>query len=221
MTDLIYTLSTNAFNKLRQNQTVKKAWQKINNTKIWGCASCLYESYGQPETVCEFYHNYIKDDEHKKLLKHYTTVLYNADGGKERKSIYFYFIIYHLFTETLIGCQREQRIMQMLSDIGFEVNNAEDEDDIYNGIDFIICKDNRNYAIQVKPISFFLGNKNEGLIKDRINAFNKEKNTWLKYNIPTYYIIYNGDEIVKNPNGKYCNKLADLINQDGTTKYKN
>ena len=206
-----------AFYALRNHKEVTTIWNRINNTAIWECATCCFNRW-QPDTMEEFKVQYESHKNHKELINHYATVLRDNDPFKQQHSVYYWFIIYHLIVETFRGCQREKQIEEYLQHNGFEVVHGDDEDDIYCGIDLIASNDACSYALQVKPISFFRGNNNQGLIEDRKRAFQKEQNTLDKYGIPTYYIIYNGDELVRNSKGKLCHRLKDLITRDGKTK---
>lgn len=206
------------------NKRLKKTWDTINDTYTWGCASCLYDKY-QPKSVEDFYIQYVDDPYDPQdpqysgrnicYILQYAKKLQELDNCTFSIDMYYLYIIYHLITETYYGCSKETVLQEELKKRGYEVMNANDNDDIYNGIDLILSKDGKKYAIQCKPFTFFKGNNNKGLIEDRIKAIQKQENTYNKYRIPTYYVIYDHQGWIKNENDGYCFSLRQLITKEG------
>ena len=144
-------------------------------------------------------------------------------------------IINHAIIETFDGHQAELEVMNYLSNFPeIKVTPCEGVLDAVYGID-IIAKPNkgRPHYIQIKPITTFLGNNNQSLIRDRKNFFAQQPKI-------ERYLIKEGrsDEISEKEymcydkrhyertkeisfldmNGKKRFGLSELINNNGTTK---
>lgn len=203
-------------------------WYGMNNTRDFGSVAYLYKKYGYPESYDKFFEMYTNDHKENskengrnyKYLVAKASELRNRDNNMYPIGIYFDFLMQKLIVDTFNGLAKESEVKKMLEDSGFTVTTPTLNEDKDFGIDLKVYKDNNLLCmIQVKPNTFFKGNNNYSLINDRKKAIEKEKKVTTIYNVPTFFIIYKKDdgEFIQR-NGKYCFKLNNLINQDGTTK---
>lgn len=203
-------------------------WYGMNYTKDFGSVAYLYKKYGYPNTCEAFYNKYISDhkENSKENGRNYYYLIAKANELREKDNnmypinVYFDFLMQKLIVDTKNGLEKESEVKKMLEESGFTCTIPTLNEDKDFGIDLKVYSDNQLLCmIQVKPNTFFKGNNNESLINDRKKAIEKEKKTISIYNVPTFFIIYkkdNGEFLQRN--GKYCFKLNNLINNDGTTK---
>lgn len=144
-------------------------------------------------------------------------------------------IINHCIIETFNGKKYELFIKNVLSNNGYIVQNTNGKIDEIYGIDIIAKKNDKYRYFQIKPVTAFIGNKNQSLIEDRINFYRKEYdwNTvgYKQYNLPKGEILYmcydkNKKDIafLKNKNtNRHFFRLNELCNTNGETliEYKN
>lgn len=124
-------------------------------------------------------------------------------SGNEKISIDTYtsidYIIAHAIAETFIGGNREKLIHDYVSKNGAEIlkNDIYEMWDRTYGIDLVILYNGKKFIAQIKPISFFLGER-DSLIKDRqdavtkINEFKKIYPEFSNSNLK--YIVYDDRE---------------------------
>lgn len=207
---------------------LKEKWYGLNGTDNVGCCTYLYKKYGYPDTYEDFYNSYVNDtlssgkengrNEH--YLYKIAKVLAKKDNYRFTMEEYFSYIIKKLIADTLDGAQMESKVNEMLLSKGLITEAPTLVEDTKYGIDLKVYKENKLVCmIQVKPHTFFIGNNNQSLIKDRVKALVKEQNVKNLYHVPTAYIIYNKNtkEFIRT-NGKLTHRLSQLINEDGTTK---
>ena len=211
-----------------RNTDLKEKWYGLNRTDNVGCCTYLYKKYGYPDTYEDFYNSYINDtlnvsrengrNEH--YLYRIAKVLAKKDNYRFTMEEYYSYIIKKLIADTLDGAQMESKVNEMLLSKGLTTEAPTLVEDTKYGIDLKVYKENKLVCmIQVKPHTFFIGNINQSLIKDRVKALVKEQNVKNLYHVPTAYIIYNKNtkEFIRT-NGKLTHRLSQLINEDGTTK---
>lgn len=208
---------------------LKEKWYGMNSTNNFGCCTYLYKKYDYPDTYEDFYEAYIKDSsfndkEHgrnEEYIYKMAYMLYLKDDERFNIEDYYSYIIKKLIYDTLNGCKQESKVNELLKRKGLRTESPTINEDLKYGIDIKVYeKEKLLYMIQVKPNTFFIGNRNKSLINDRLKAIEKENKTKKQYGVNTYYIIYNktDGQFILNK-GKYLShRLSDLINTDGTTK---
>lgn len=215
---------------IQYNNKLKNKWYILNGTKNVGCMTYLYKKYNNPKTYQQFYEAYITDKYNKKnpetcgrneeYLNKVARKLMNLDNNEEQFSVYYNYIIQKLIIDTYDGLQKENQIKQKLINKGYTCVEPTYYEDVKLSIDFKVYKDNNLYClVQIKPLSFFLGNRNQSLIQDRIKAIKKEKKAEQQFKVPLVYIIYKDDKLIKNNKGNIAHRLLNLINLDGTIKF--
>lgn len=203
-------------------------WYGMNCTRDFGSVAYLYKKYGYPESYNKFYEMYTNDhkENSKENGRNYeylvakASELRNRDNNMYPIDIYFDFLMQKLIVDTFNGLAMESEVKKMLEESGFTCTTPTLWEDKDYAIDLkVYMDDNFICIVQVKPNTFFKGNGNDSLINDRKSAIEKEKKVTSIYNVPTFYIIYKKDsgKFIEH-NGKYCFRLHDLINNDGTTK---
>ena len=224
-----FTINVERGKEIDNTTDLKEKWYGMNSTGNFGCCTYLYKKYGYPDTYEDFYKTYIKDTsfndkEHgrnEEYIYKMAYMLYVKDDERFNIEDYYSYIIKKLIYDTLNGCKQESKVNDLLKRKGLRTESPTINEDLKYGIDIKVYeKDKLLYMIQVKPNTFFIGNRNQSLINDRKLALEKEQKTKQQFGVNTYYIIYN-----KNDNnfifnkGKYLShRLEDLINTDGTTK---
>ncbi len=208
---------------------LKEKWYGMNSTNNFGCCTYLYKKYGYPDSYEDFYKEYVKDTsfndkEHgrnEEYIYRMAYMLFIKDDERFNIEDYYSYIIKKLIYDTLNGCKQESKVNDLIKRKGLRTESPTINEDLKYGIDIKVYeKDKLLYMIQVKPNTFFIGNKNQSLINDRKLALEKERKTKEQYGVNTYYIIYNktDGQFILNK-GKYLShRLGDLINNDGTTK---
>lgn len=209
------------------NPQLKEIWSNINSTKNWGCCTYLYKKYGCPSTVEDFYIKYTTDDDdnnnpkehgrNKDYIWSYAEML-SEYVTAPTETIYWY-IVQKLIVDTFNGCQKEQKAKELLVSKGYSGVSPTLEEDTEFAIDLKVYNENKHlFNLQVKPDTFFKGNTNQSLIRDRISAFKKDLKAKNKYGVPTLYLVYSKEtgSFIHNPKGKYLFRLTDLVNNDGT-----
>lgn len=192
-------------------------FNKYNQVNKLGCLTCLYRQY-KPKDEEEFKRLYLKE-----YSEEYNDVILKlkTDVKEYSYSDLVNFLDKKLFTNTIEGIKKELKAQEIIKNSGYKVEQPNENDDVKLGIDFKCFKDNKlKFLIQVKPHTFFIGNTNESLVRDRKKAIEKERLAKSKYKVPVIYLVYNknNDEFIKNKQGKYSYLLTNLINHDGTTK---
>lgn len=213
-------------------------WKHYAGRDVIGDCSNLFQRL-QPTDYYDFYLKYTKDGEdtigNRKKMKFYGRTeeeieniakMYRDTCGDYSIPLEDYIknIYTHTLIETFDGQMSEQKVNQLLTNLGYTYEKPQGNEDSKYGIDFKVYKNNiLQFVLQIKPISFFKGVKNESLIRDRKNAFDKQELVWKKFNVPTYYMIYNA---VKNgeirwisENNKLCFELSSLCNRENGIPY--
>lgn len=208
---------------------LKEKWYGLNSTDNLGCCTYLYKKYGYPEKYKDFYKAYTTDNQDsgkengrsEQYLLNVANILAFKDDFRFSIEEYYSYIVKKLIVDTLDGSKKETEVNELLKRKGLRTESPTINEDLKFGIDIKVYKDDDlKYMIQVKPNTFFIGNRNQSLINDRIKALEKERKTKEQYGVNTYYIIYNksNGQFILNK-GKYLShRLGDLINNDGTTK---
>lgn len=184
-------------------------WKLFAGRKSIGDCSNLFQRLC-PTDYYDFYVKYTKDGEDTVLNR--SEFIYSGRTEEEIKSIaekyrdecndysypledYIKNVYMHTIIETFDGQLKERQVNQILTNFGYTYEKPNNDEDSKYGIDFKVFKEGKLiFVIQVKPISFFIGNKNQSLINDRKNAFKKEALVREKFNVPTYYMIYSVEE---------------------------
>lgn len=204
------------------------AYYQVKSRTLVGDLSYLYKKYS-PTSPEDFYNKYINDTYSKdgdvrhhgrtqKQLMDIARRYQNISATGDELKFFYDNLVYHYFIQTYEGHKHEQEIMEYLKSKGKECKTTNPDDDAELGLDLEI-----DIAfIQVKPITFFYGNRNESLINDRLLAIEKYGKAMKKYNKPTVFAIYNkvGNQIfwLKNKNGGILHKIENLIDDEGKTK---
>ena len=217
----------------RISRKYNQIWKKFAGSASIGDCSNLFQRL-QPIDCYDFYLKYTKDGEEtahdrktfkyygrteeeiEEVAKKYMEACGNTSFTFEEfvKNVYM-----HTIVETFLGQIKERQVNQILTDMGYTYEKPIGNEDSHMGIDFKVYKDGRlSFMLQVKPISFFNGIHNKSLIEDRIGAFEKETLVSKKFNVPTYYVVYDTDNGGKvrwlSEDGKLCFKLQRLCNQE-------
>lgn len=218
---------THSRNAEKQHYDWKSTWDNMNATENWGTVTYLYKKYGSPNSYQDFYTAYIADTEGDNAKTHGRSedyITYQAElfkektGGKEGLGVYKDYICKKLFIDTMDGLKWENKAKDWLTDKGYTVEEPDYYQDTTEGIDKLVYKDGSLYCIvQVKPHTFFIGNNNDGLIRDRKNAMKKYNTCRTKYNVPVVYFIYNRNtqEWLNNEKGGMSFNLTTLIDSNG------
>lgn len=214
------------------------AWKMLAGRHSIGDCSNLFQRL-RPANYYDFYVKYTKDGE-ETFLKRKEMPFYGRTEEEietvARKfqekcgdyaiplEVYIKNVYTHVIIETFDGQMCEQNVNQLLTNIGYTYEKPHGNEDSKYGIDFKVYKDNvLSFMLQIKPISFFLGTKNASLISDRKSAFAKQDLVLQKYNVPTYYMIYDIDNVGnirwRSENEKLCFELCRLCNRDNGFPY--
>lgn len=215
---------------------LKETWNKINSTERWGCLTYLYKRYGQPESIAEFYYDYVNDFDDDCMMFNYeespnpkeigrsrefiyqvAEFLQELDDNKEQLDTYYWYIIYKLIYCTFNGCKAERKAKEIIESKMLETKIPTIDEDSKYGIDLKVYNNGKYICnIQVKPDTFFKSNK-ESNCKRRIFDYNKTTKATEKFRVPTYYMIYskNTGNFIKNDNNKFLFKWSDLVDNNG------
>lgn len=220
-------------------------WKKYSARKYVGDCSYLFEKL-KPTSYKDFYEKYVNDGDNTfgkigtddyqrgrtefeiidnaKFL--YETIRKHYPNDDVHFSDCLNVTVGHTIHETYDGHIVENIVDKMLTDKGLKMVKPMGDADTLYGIDrFCYMGDKLVFTLQIKPISFFLGNSNKSLISDRISAFNKCDKVQKAFNVKTYYIIYDSSVssenkvgFVSKSNGKMAFELSEVCNIDGSAK---
>ena len=242
--------------KKKFNQNCNVILKKYISSVCIGQCTYLFDKYN-PKTIYEFIEAYIDDYDNnfdRKTLKGskvkgrsnddlkcianglYGEILCDRTLDKYRFTYEECYdeIINNTIIETFNGKKYEVHVKELLTNSGYLVQNTNGKIDEIYGIDLIAEKNGKYRYFQIKPVTTFIGNKNQSLIEDRINFFKKEKewntNGFIEYNLPKGEILYmcydknkNGILFLKNEKTKKhffrLNELCD-INGETLINYK-
>lgn len=215
------------------NKRFANQWQRLHYRHIIG--DMMYLAYKlQPTSAQDFFNKYTKDGERKvkdeklrgRTVAELQQIARNYQKLCKDRSIkfedFYNNVILHVIVESYEGYIKECSFFNYVKAKGLDIRKAPNNLDAEYGIDFVIYKDNKpKYAIQHKPISFIMGNRNQSLINDRISALYKIKKTKDKFNIPTAYVFYTKErEYMTNDNGNILFNLNKLVDWRGFTQYR-
>lgn len=220
-----HNLQTNTGLHLDQTTDLKEKWYGLNSTDNLGCVTYLYKKYNRPETVEDFYNAYTADTSttstqdirtygrSEEYLENVSSTLAERDNYRFKSEDYFSYILKKLFLDTIKGGKKETELANLLKSKGYIIKEPSFYEDTKLGIDmFVYKKDNLICIIQVKPHTFFIGDKNQSLIKDRQRAIYKEKKCKEQFKVPVFYCIYDKKgNWLRNENNKMCWNLNTLI----------
>lgn len=211
-------------------QKCNMAFYKINSRQSIGDLSYLFQKY-QPTDYQDFYNKYTtdtkcKDRRHCGRSEEELLVIaerYKAFAKSDLPvEIFFNNLIWHIIVQTFEGHRKEIELKQYLINKGFNVKNVKSDLDAEYAIDLLISKGDQKAFIQVKPISFFMGNSNQSLLNDRLLAIKKYKKALDKFGLHTIYCVYkkegNKVEWLTNEKGGLGHKLNSLLADTGITK---
>ena len=209
--------------------------EKFSHKPRVGNCSMLFSKL-QPKTPEEFFYKYITyatENKDKLPIKERglteeeliaISTEYMTEGNKALDfdypfDLYLNTMIYHIITETFNGKQREMDVVNMLENMGYEGKINEGEDDSLYNMDISAYKEGKQqFAIQVKPISFFKSKKPdvEADQKKACEAYERAKRI---HGITTYYMIYkaNPDKSwfwLKNLNNKKTFLIDKIFDYD-------
>ena len=215
-------------NKRKFNRDYNWKWKRIAGPDYIGSCSYLFQDFYSGWTVmhkgtypthtdfARYYFSHINamrsGDELKRPEDHHygRTVTDIVRLAEKYRSMckddtitleqYFDDIVNHVIIETFNGQMREIKLMDEYDRCGFTAEQTSDHWDKDLGVDMIIRKNGviKDY-IQLKPITTFIGNKNESLVRDRIVFYKKEEDKKTEcmecgYDYyPTKFILYNED----------------------------
>jgi hypothetical protein len=224
--------------KLRKYNSI---WKKYAGRNVVGCCSCLFKIL-EPVSYQDFLDKYIRSGENKPMRsnsydwgKTYDELVsiakqYHSEVNDPNISFEDCFddLIMHVIIETFDGQNVENIVKEVLEKSGFVVEKVLGDDDAVLGIDLKV-KDKGGYwyrmFLQIKPVTTFLGNKNQSLISDRINFFEKERMVIDRYgNVPYYYVLYEMDEdgVIRwlSLSNRFRLNLTDLCDENGIALHK-
>lgn len=184
------------YHKIKQLYNIEPLtviWHKEGapSTKIGKCVECYkkwfptlkesvynkfsYEDFGKYYFKnCKSYEEIVKLAEHLQTLfaEHENEFLDKKDEILNLDNI-IDLIVLHAVVETFFGTSIENRVANYIKEKGRQVIKDENLDRTY-GIDLLVESKNKGkfVGIQIKPISFFIGKKQD-LVEDRQKAFEK------------------------------------------------
>ena len=223
----------NAKQVLSCNVIARNAYRNIysHSDKIGNCA--LLFKILNPSSYDDFYNKYIQyASAHKDEKIMYRGLTYDelyATAQSYKKycedngcsaydlELYFYKLVCHIIYETYQGQNKERQFIKYINSLGYKCGKFDDYLDTKYGMDLKVENDNKAFAIQIKPISFFLGNALD-LKRDQIDLCHKYEQALYDRGIKTFYAIYkinNKGEIywLRNKNG-FKFKIKELFDYD-------
>lgn len=218
--------------EIRESRWMTKAhnkqWYSIISRNTMGDMMYLLNKYN-PQSLEDFYNKYTHDTDEDTPPRYRGRsegeIMEIAQNYKDKCDDdtpiedYVKNTLLHLIVETWDGYIREKQFADYAEKKGYTVRKSNTEDDAKLSIDFILSKDEKDVAmIQVKPLSYFIGNENESLKFDRKQAIIKCDKAEAKYQLPMLYVLYNHNDFERSKSGKITNRLKNLVYPDGTTK---
>lgn len=214
-------------------------WKTLNQRESVGDMSYLFWKYN-PKDYKDFWDKYTSDINILNTdLKHSgRSVSYLLDLAKTYKErsgntstplpTYFKNIVWHIIVQTYDGLNREREFMEYIKKYGYTCDKVEGDIDAGYGIDLELKKNGNHFAyLQIKPMSFCLGNSNAALREDRKLAFSKREKVRKEFGKEVWMIIYKKDEStgeVKwhfNENGVMVNSFEHFISPEGYSNFSN
>lgn len=213
----------------RKLRIYNRFWKKYSGRTFVGDCSYLYKKL-KPTSYQDFYEKYTKDGEEstevdeKKRGRTYNEIVelakkYREDVGDYQVSLEDYIrdIYMHVIIETYDGQKIEEMVSSYIESKGFEVSRCSGDKDALKSIDLEIKKNGNEDRIQIKPISFFNGNRNLSLRDDRKRIYENAVELYKEEGKVLYFIIYEINDkrecrFVTKPNGKITFKYDELFN---------
>lgn len=158
-------------------------------------------------------------NEFYELAVKYKTLAEEATSLKYDLSIYFYALVCHAIIESFNGQKIEELVMNLVKRRGYDVQKVDGDKDARHGIDIAVKGITREFYIQVKPFTFFIGNADDTQ-RDRIGLCRKREDVLEMENIDTYYLIYenNGNinelKLVSKDNDYILFRINELFEYD-------
>jgi len=208
-------------------------WYTINNRKEIGDMSYLYHKY-KPTSYKDFYIKYTTDtgddgdvrhrgrseQELLQLAHKYQRISKRYDLPI---STFYNNLVWHIIIQSYDGHKYEQQFINYINSLGYNAVTVNSNLDAEYGVDIEVFNDKKRlFFVQVKPITFTIGNKNASLINDRKLAYIKRDKIKEKYNVPVLLVCYSINKVSKevewlqHNNGKCLFKFEELFNADGT-----
>lgn len=207
-------------------------WYKLNNRNTIGDMMYLIAKF-KPTSIQDLYDKYVTDGEiseetdrrHRGRTEDELYAI--AEMYKEMCNddipieTYLKNVIWHTIVQSYDGYAKEMKLIDFIQGLGYKAVKADSDDDCELGIDLFIYKgDEMKYAIQLKPISFLIGNHNQSLKYDRQKAILNTDKVKNKYGVPTYFVFYRPDgTYLENGNGGITHKITDYSTKQGHSIY--
>ena len=222
--------------ELHKYDIVGKIWREnFSPSNSIGNCTYLYRLLN-PENYIDFYKKYIEyadknsllniwkrgltEEEIIKLAINYKELVEKNSNINKPFETYLYDAICHIIVETYDGQFQEKEFIEYLKEKGFNCTKFDSNIDTKYGVDIKVTTDvNKVFAIQIKPISFFLSNRQD-VINDRINLCIKYEKALKELNIKTYYAIYDKNKKTneikwfKNKDNGFKFRITDLLTYD-------
>ena len=224
-----------AKNILGRNSSISMIWRNrfAPSNKIGNCTN-LYRKL-KPLNCEDFYLKYIdyaekhsdlpiskrglSYDELISLCEKYKADVEEKTNVNYDLSVYFHDALCHIILETWEGQQNERDFAAFLEKLGYSCSTFDGSVDSEYGVDIKVTRsDGRISGIQIKPISFFVSNRND-VQSDRINLCYKYESALHNFGFKTYYAIYVKDKAtgevkwLKNGDG-YRFRIDELFKYD-------
>lgn len=138
-------------------------------------------------------------------------------GSKRPLQDFYDALVLHAVVETFDGNKTELSAANAYRKRGYTVTIPSGQDDRTCGIDFIAEKDGKKVVVQVKPVSFFRGGeRNKGLVHDRVVFFAKKLLAAKRYEGATFAVmIHTDDNRWLNVDGRLNFLYEELVSEDG------
>ena len=140
-------------------------------------------------------------------------------------ALYFNLIICHAFIETFDGMKKEEDVIRYITSLGYNTQKIAGIKDARSGVDILVTGKGSRFYVQVKPCSFFRGNK-EDLKRDKVMLCRKREETLMTEGTDTYYMIYESDPArgtirwAMRENGKMLFPIWEIFSYDTETLMK-
>ncbi len=199
---------------LKKKHGISKIWNDhYSPAKSIGKCSTLYKIL-KPNSYQDFLQKYLEYAERNKdtlrvidrgltedelilLAQEYKFLCERQVNINEPLTTYLNDAICHIIIETYDGMRREEEAISIISSRGYRVRKGGDFLDRRYGVD-LACTDGHGkcFAVQVKPVSFFLSNRID-VTEDRNLIYQKKEKLKKEKGMETFYMIYD-----KNVDGR-------------------
>lgn len=130
---------------------------------------------------------------------------------------YYDAIVLHAVIETCFGNIMEREARGIYEEHGYRTMETSGDDDRRLGIDFIAYNEKKRFLVQVKPDSFFRGEKSD-LVSDRYWAWKKHDDGIAVYGGSYAYMIYTKDGKWISKDGRMNFRYSELVDKNGHMK---